>query len=143
MRGFRGSRAAQNSMAFRHGNHSTSPLARGPQGQASQSHGNGTRPALPDWVKAPETRELEKRAGIAPVLPLSFAQTAAHLARSFEAKPQHAAATPARVAKVIPIAAARKKRAAAPAAAKAKKRVVAKKAKPASRSAARPKRKAA
>src|SRR4051794_21485197 len=60
MRGFRGSRAAQNDMAHRHGRHDQPQFQQAngrypsPQGDSSQQ-----RPALPDWLKTPETRAKE------------------------------------------------------------------------------------
>lgn len=59
MRGFRGSRAAQNVMAFRHGrNVDQSFQGNGNRFQQIQSP-NGARPQLPDWMKTPETRAVE------------------------------------------------------------------------------------
>jgi hypothetical protein len=137
MRGFRGSRAAQNSIAqnslsFRHG--------QGAQTRGSMIENQARRPVLPDWLKTAETRQQEKQNGGAPALPAAVRNTIAHMARSFAAQPQ-AGGQRTVSAKVIPLADARKKRAAA---APAKKRAPAK-AKPARRAAAaRPaKRKAA
>lgn len=142
MRGFRGSRAAQNDMAFRHGQQS--PLARNPQGRHPDIQPQQpARPVLPEWLKTPETRAQERQQGNASALPASYASAVAHIARSFEAQPQakneRTAQRPA--AQVIPISAAKQKRAAAAKPTAAKKRSAAK---PATKRAARPaKRKAA
>jgi hypothetical protein len=136
MRGFRGSRAAQNYMSSQHGG-PQSPMARNPQGRHPELPSQGQqRPVLPDWLKTPETRAKERQNGSAQQLPQSYATAVAHIARSFEGQPQ-AGASDRPVAKVIPITAAKKR--AAPAkerAAPTKKRAAAKPA--AKRAAARP-----
>ena len=60
MRGFRGSRAAQNELAHRHGRHDQPQFqqvnGRYPSPGAEQG---AQRPALPDWLKTAETRAKE------------------------------------------------------------------------------------
>lgn len=131
MKGFRSSRAAQNSMSFRHGHPAQTALSRDPSQVrlASAIERPARMPVLPDWMKTPETRQLEKQSGSAPALPQAVLNTIAHMARSFEAKPQASAGKGERTAKVIPIAAARTKRAAAAPAAKKRAAVKAKSAK--------------
>jgi hypothetical protein len=61
MRGFRGSRAAQNVMSFRHGRHGTTQTSgKGPTHANGQPH-DQNRQQIPDWLKTPETREREAR----------------------------------------------------------------------------------
>jgi hypothetical protein len=62
MRGFRGSRAAQNVMSFRHGRHSQSlPQQKGPSQQSTHPQSQQRSQDLPDWLKTPETRAQEAR----------------------------------------------------------------------------------
>jgi hypothetical protein len=67
MRGFRGSRSVQNSLASRFGDRRDQRLRHGSgvgggAGSFDRFGSSASRAPLPDWLKTPETREAEQRA---------------------------------------------------------------------------------
>ncbi|MGZ3686775.1 MAG: hypothetical protein ACXWPM_10090 [Bdellovibrionota bacterium] len=59
MRGFRGSRAAQNAVSSRYGNFNNHHQNQ--NGGQNGIHGQSTHSPLPDWMKTPETRAREQQ----------------------------------------------------------------------------------
>ena len=69
MRGFRGTRAAQNQMAFRQGqrnDHTRFQSIKGGLDDAQAQNQRQQRPELPDWLKVPEKVLAEQRSEMTP-----------------------------------------------------------------------------
>ncbi len=79
MRGFRGSRNAQNAINARFGRQENPNHFRNGQGNQPHGHANPQqRPALPDWLKTPETKAREQQGDLPkPALLLPIVQKAA------------------------------------------------------------------